>query len=253
VASRRIRFVNTDQGAMHVASSVPFRVVAIDGIDVHGPTTLAPSTYVEVPAAGRVDLVLDGAATSARVGVVGGASLVLGGGTAPFTARKPLDPLHYGAPDPSLKTPRPDRRFNYVIGQRRGYLDGKYGNWFTIDHELIPNVPMFMVKPGDTVRVRFKNNTFVDHPMHLHGQHMLVLSRNGHASKGSPWWVDTLEVHPGETYIVQITADNPGVWMFHCHILAHAAEGLMTHLSYLNVHDPYRVGAVNHLVTNHPA
>ncbi len=160
--------------------------------------------------------------------------------------------MHYGTPDPTVTTPRPDRRFQYVIGQKLGWLDGKYGNWFTIDHELIPHVPMFMVKPHETVRVEFKNTTSVDHPMHLHGHHMLVLSRNGHPSDGAPWWVDTLEVHPGQTFVVQITTDNPGDWMFHCHILAHAANGLMTHMSYMNVRNPFLIGEINRKLTNHP-
>ncbi|HVQ86981.1 MAG TPA: multicopper oxidase family protein [Actinomycetes bacterium] len=253
VGGRRIRFVNTNQSAMHVASSVPYKVVAIDGVDLHGPTTVDEGTYVEVPAAGRVDIVLDPSATAARVGVIGGPSLVLGGGLPPrLHAGQALDPLHYGTPDPSVTTPTPDRRFDYIVGQKRGYLDGKLGTWFTINHELIPHVPMFMVKPGETERVRFKNNTAIDHPMHLHGQHMLVLSRNGHPSTGSPWRVDTLEVHPGETFIVQIRTNNPGEWMFHCHILAHAAAGLMTHLSYMNVREPFRIGEITRRLTNHP-
>ena len=253
VAGRRIRFVNTNQTVMRVASSAPFKVAAIDGVDLNGPTTLTPNTYVEVPAAGRVDIVLDGATTSARVGVVNGPSLVLGGGSPPaLDAQRAFDPLHYGAPDPSVKTPRPDRRFDYIIGQKRGYLDGKYGTWFSIDGELIPHVPMFMVKPGETIRVRFKNNTTIDHPMHLHGQHMLVLTRNDKPSTGSPWWVDTLEIHPGQSFTVQVTTNNPGDWMFHCHILAHAGAGLMTHLSYMNVRNPFRIGVITRKLTNHP-
>ena len=253
VGGRRIRFVNTNQTAILVASSVPYKVAAIDGVDLNGPTTLDTQTYVEVPAAGRVDIVLGAAATSARVGIVNGPSLVLGGGSPPKLAVSTMfDPLDYGAPDPSVDTPAPDRKFDYIVGQKRGYLDGKFGTWFTINRKLIPDVPMFMVKPGETVRVRFKNNTTIDHPMHPHGQHMLVLSRDGVPASGSPWVVDTLEVHPGETYVVQITTDNPGDWMFHCHILAHANAGLITHLSYLNVKNPFRIGVISRKLTNHP-
>lgn len=253
VGDRRIRFVNTNQTAMRVASSVPFTVAAIDGIELNGPTSVGAATAVEVPAAGRVDIVLGSAATSARVGVINGPSLVLGGGSPPtLAASQDLDLLDYGAPDPTTSTPPPDRRFDYVVGQKAGYLDGRYGTWFTINRELIPDVPMFMVKPNETVRVRFKNNTFVDHPMHLHGQHMLVLSRNGVPSTGSPWWVDTLEVHPGDEFTVQVTTDNAGDWMFHCHILSHASAGLMTHMSYMNVRNPFRIGVINQKLTNHP-
>lgn len=253
VAGRRIRFVNTNQTAMRVASSDPFTVVAIDGTDLNGPTPVGSGTAVEVPAAGRVDIELEAGVTSARVGVINGPSLVLGGGTPPtLAASADLDLLHYGAPDPATNTPPPDRRFDYVIGQKAGYLDGKYGTWFTINRELIPNVPMFMVKPDETVRVRLKNNTPVDHPMHLHGQHMLVLSRNGSPATGSPWWVDTLEIRPGEEFTVQVSTNNPGDWMFHCHILAHAGAGLMTHMSYLNVRNPFKIGVINRRLTNHP-
>ena len=36
--------------------------------------------------------------------------------------------------------------------------------------------------------------------MHLHGHHVVVLARNGVPATGSPWWVDSLNVLPGETY-----------------------------------------------------
>jgi FtsP/CotA-like multicopper oxidase with cupredoxin domain len=88
--------------------------------------------------------------------------------------------------------PKPDRTFDYVIGQRTGYLDGHKGTWFSINGKLIPHVPMFMANKGDDVRVKFVNRTSIDHPMHLHGQHMLVLSRNGVKSSGAPWWVDRM-------------------------------------------------------------
>ena len=61
--------------------------------------------------------------------------------------------------------------------------------------------------------------------MHLHGHHVLVLSRDGVPATGSPWWTDTLNVRPGESYVVAFRADNPGIWMDHCHNLPHAAEG----------------------------
>ena len=62
------------------------------------------------------------------------------------------------------------------------------------------------------------------HPMHLHGHHAVVLSRNGVPSTGSPWWVDSLNVADGDTYEIAFVADNPGIWMDHCHNLEHAAR-----------------------------
>ena len=84
------------------------------------------------------------------------------------------------------------------------------------------------------------------HPMHLHGHHILVLSRNGIAAQGSPWWVDSLEVGVGESYDIAFVADNPGLWMDHCHNLTHAAEGLVAHLMYTGVTSSYVVGGDDH-------
>ena len=84
---------------------------------------------------------------------------------------------------------------------------------------------MFMVRRGDVVRMRISNRTLVVHPIHLHGHHALVVARDGVPSTGAAWWVDSLEVDPGESYDLVFVADNPGVWMFHCHNLPHARAG----------------------------
>nr|WP_240192218.1 multicopper oxidase domain-containing protein [Glycomyces sp. YM15] len=77
---------------------------------------------------------------------------------------------------------------------------------------------------------------------HLHGHHAVVLSRDGVAATGSPWWVDSLEVRDGEAYEVAFVADDPGIWMDHCHNLPHAVEGLVAHLLYEGVSEPFRIG-----------
>jgi FtsP/CotA-like multicopper oxidase with cupredoxin domain len=102
---------------------------------------------------------------------------------------------------------------------------------------------MLHVEQGDLVRTTFINRTTADHPMHLHGHHMLVLSRNGNRSTGSPWWTDTLNVGPGEQYVVAFRADNPGIWMDHCHNLQHAADGFVVHLAYRGVGEVYQIGS----------
>jgi FtsP/CotA-like multicopper oxidase with cupredoxin domain len=78
--------------------------------------------------------------------------------------------------------------------------------------------------------------------MHLHGHHVLVLSRGDEPVSGSPWWADTLNVGPHERYRVAFRADNPGLWMDHCHNLRHARDGLTMHLAYGGVTTPFHVG-----------
>jgi FtsP/CotA-like multicopper oxidase with cupredoxin domain len=68
---------------------------------------------------------------------------------------------------------------------------------------------------------------------------VLVLSRNGKAVTGSPLWLDTFDVRPGEVWKVAFRADNPGVWMNHCHNLGHAAAGMALHLEYDGVTTPF--------------
>ena len=101
---------------------------------------------------------------------------------------------------------------------------------------------MFVVRKGDVVHVTISNHSGQVHPMHLHGHHAVVLSRDGKKATGSPWWFDSLDVQNGQSFEVAFLADNPGIWMDHCHNLKHAKQGLVTHLVYEGVTTPYRLG-----------
>jgi FtsP/CotA-like multicopper oxidase with cupredoxin domain len=245
----RVRVVNTDNGPMETWSSAPFRVVAVDGHDVHGPTPVSGKA-VTVTAGGRADLEVtvpaDG--TPVRLQVGAATALLVGPAGRAAVPRVPqpqsnLDLLSYGTPAPIGFDPaHPDRRFTFSIGRRPGFLDGKPGVWWSVNGHLFPDMPMFVVSKGDVVVVHIENHSGDVHPMHLHGHHAVVLSRDGHPATGSPWWFDSLNVLDGESYDVAFLADNPGVWMDHCHNLQHATQGLVTHLMYTGVTDPYRVG-----------
>ena len=155
-----------------------------------------------------------------------------------------LDLLSYGTPaDLPFDAAEADRRFDYAIGRRPGFVNGRPGLWWSINGKLFPDVPMFMVEERDVVVFRIENDSGESHPMHLHGHHAVVLSRNGEPATGSPWWVDSLEVASGDEYEIAFRADNPGVWMDHCHNLPHAKEGLVAHLMYAGVTTPYEVGS----------
>ncbi|WP_043976983.1 multicopper oxidase family protein [Priestia megaterium] len=104
---------------------------------------------------------------------------------------------------------------------------------YTINNRTYPNTEPLNVKEGDSVKVTLKNTSqSVDHPMHLHGHFFQVLSKNGKTIEGSPLMKDTLNVKPGEEYVVAFKADNPGNWMFHCHDLHHASAGMVTEVKY---------------------
>ncbi len=248
----RIRIINTDNGPVEVWLTHPYRMVAVDGQDVNEPTEVA-DLAVTVTAGGRADLEFDVPEDGSAVRIeIGGSTSVLVG---PATATAPevpkpedhLDLLTYGTPAPiGFDADTADREFDYNIGRRPGFVDGKPGLWWSINGKLYPDVPMYVVQEGDVAVMRIRNDSGDVHPMHLHGHHAVVLSRDGVRATGSPWWVDSLNVLDGEEYEIAFLADNPGVWMDHCHNLKHAAEGLIAHLMYDTVSTPYVVGGPSH-------
>ncbi|WP_051215075.1 multicopper oxidase family protein [Granulicoccus phenolivorans] len=249
----RVRVANTDSVSTVVwVTGGPYQLVAIDGTDLVGPAEVS-DRKIALSAAGRVDLLVRIPAGGVRIRAPGVALLLAPpgqGGPPQPVANAPtsyLDPLSYGSPAPApFDVDHPTRRFDYAIGRFVGFLNGVPGIWWTINGKMGRHVPMYVVAEGDIVRMRIDNTSGDVHPMHLHGHRLLVLSRNGVPSTGSPWWVDSLDVLNGEHYEVAFVADNPGVWMDHCHNLPHASEGLMTHLSYAGVDTPYRMGPYNH-------
>ena len=66
--------------------------------------------------------------------------------------------------------------------------------------------------------------------MHLHGHTFEVMEINGKEIRGA--LRDTLMVMPHSTVKVQFDANNPGIWMLHCHNAYHAAAGMGTVLQY---------------------
>lgn len=239
----RVRFVNTDNAPLSVWSSTPFLIRAVDGTEVTGPTEVN-GQRVSVTAGARLDIeVVVPESGGARLQVPG-AAVVLGRASDPApqpTSR--LDLLGYGLPTPlSFDPERPHLTFRYDIGRMPGFIDGVPGLWWSVNGRIGDDIATFFVSTGDVVRVSITNASGEVHPMHLHGHHMLVLFRNGEPATGSRWWVDSLNVEHGDTYEVVFVADNPGIWMDHCHNLPHAAEGLLAHVAYEGVSTPFMLG-----------
>jgi FtsP/CotA-like multicopper oxidase with cupredoxin domain len=74
--------------------------------------------------------------------------------------------------------------------------------------------------------IAMTNATAWHHPIHLHGHSFRVISRNGQPTRHREWQ-DTVLVSPREKVEIAFVADNPGDWMFHCHVLEHQAGGMM--------------------------
>ena len=245
----RLRLINTDSlPHRYRIFGVPYKLVAVDGTDVVGPTAVDNKALL-LAAGGRYDVMFTMPARGQAVTLTGlgeQVRMVLGDGApAPGDGSDgDLDLLTYGSPAATAidRNGSFTRDFRMVIDRKISWVQGRLGYQWAVNGETFPRMPMFMVAEDDTVRLTFVNRSTAHHPMHLHGHHLLVLARNGTTATGSPWWTDTLNVAPGEIYDVAFVADNPGVWMDHCHDLSHAADGFVMHLEYEGVSTPYAVG-----------
>ncbi|MFM2374233.1 MAG: Multicopper oxidase [Candidatus Parcubacteria bacterium] len=85
-------------------------------------------------------------------------------------------------------------------------------------------------KKGALVKIALTNDMMaahvMQHPIHLHGQRFVELSRNGVVNQNMVW-KDTLLVLPGEKVEIVVDMSNTGVWMLHCHIVEHLFAGMM--------------------------
>jgi len=98
-------------------------------------------------------------------------------------------------------------------------------NGVSMVHET--RVPLFTMEHGRTYIFEMANLTAFAHPMHLHGHAFRVMTRNGLVVAPAEWR-DTVLVAPQERVEIAFVADNPGDWMFHCHILEHQLGGMMS-------------------------
>jgi FtsP/CotA-like multicopper oxidase with cupredoxin domain len=113
-------------------------------------------------------------------------------------------------------------------------------NLFTINGLASPDTKPLTVKQGDKVRIRLINaSASTTHPMHLHGHQFKIVATDGNpVPEAAQLTKNTVALSPGETYDIEFTADNPGVWAFHCHELHHAEAGMMTLLKYEGYNAP---------------
>jgi FtsP/CotA-like multicopper oxidase with cupredoxin domain len=89
-------------------------------------------------------------------------------------------------------------------------------------YPMNPEWNVYNMGAATSFRFNITNLTPLAHPMHLHGHNMQVLSEglgvwNGTITRPSnPTRRDVQLLQPGGYMVWQVTADNPGVWPFHC-------------------------------------
>ncbi|MGI5454240.1 multicopper oxidase family protein [Streptomyces sp. CA-249302] len=156
------------------------------------------------------------------------AVLRTGGGTAPAASVRPkeldgriltADRLRADA-SVALTRREPDRTIRLQL--TGGMM--KY-DW-AFDRKPYSPTQRHAVRAGERVRLEFENSTTMWHPLHLHGHTFALANTVGGPRK------DTAAVMPNGTLTVDFEADNPGLWMVHCHNVYHSEAGMMTILGY---------------------
>jgi len=233
----RLRLVNVANGRVFAPDFSPLdaKIVAVDGLYTARPL---PAVGFELAPGNRADLdfVVPATLAGQRIAVWDRftrrpfplAEIVVGSGTPVATPDFPpptreLEPPWRLPPDAAV---RAEMRLNARTG-------GPYGiEWMINDQAMshgkhASHDPPFALPLGETSRVRFTNESYRLHPMHLHGMFFRVLARNG-TSVDEPFTRDTVLVHSKESVEVAVRPLDPGLWMAHCHVLEHAEAGMMT-------------------------
>jgi FtsP/CotA-like multicopper oxidase with cupredoxin domain len=119
-----------------------------------------------------------------------------------------------------------------VVNARRG---GPFGIEWTFNNEAFAGHMQahahaaLSLPRGQFARLRFTNESYRLHPIHLHGMFFKLLARNG-AAVDEPFFRDTVLVHGRETVDIGVVPLDAGRWMMHCHILEHAEAGMMSNI-----------------------
>jgi FtsP/CotA-like multicopper oxidase with cupredoxin domain len=261
----RLRITNAAEPGLDLAPltpvllGAPYLVAALDGHDLNGPQQLGPERIplgmgqradliFTMPDSGAVRLVDLKQATLPWSSPVS-PEVTIGNGAAQssvnFGSLPKFDFTRYGTPaaDPVAAAGQFDVTRQIVLGGGLAFRNGNVSFTDSFSGMTSPNIPPIRVREGQLVRLRIVNpGDHSAHPIHIHGHVFTVLAKNGHPLTGSPVHTDTVLVGPHETWDVAFKADNPGIWMLHCHILEHAASGMSMTINYDGIYTPYTMG-----------
>jgi CopA family copper-resistance protein len=121
---------------------------------------------------------------------------------------------------PNQDTREPSRLLEiHLTGNMERYMWSFDGRMFS----SVDDVPIRFAW-NERVRVKLVNNTMMAHPIHLHGMFFELV--NGESAMHQPR-KNVVVVQPGASAQFDLTANEPGDWAFHCHLLYHMHGGMM--------------------------
>lgn len=206
-----------------------WRVVGVDGGRVSEPYT---TERVRLPVGRRYDLEVIPTGREDEVALDVALPTAEGGWDrySAFTATLDWTDPGTGTPPPwpvVEPEPRPEPEQEVVLT-----FDGRGGGTnieWTINDEVWGQHDPLEVRAHTPTRLVIREASRAAHPFHLHGQFFQVVSRNGQPVD-EPGLFDTVLLTGDDEVELFSMMDNPGRWMAHCHILEHAARGMMTEM-----------------------
>lgn len=119
---------------------------------------------------------------------------------------------------------------NFFIGPNQTVADSQKmdWNWHTINGRSGPYAKPLVCKHGERVRVRLLDfSPMQHHPIHMHGHTFWITGHEGARTPKSAWIPRNTElVAVAQASTFEFIANNPGDWMFHCHMVHH----MMNHM-----------------------
>ena len=118
---------------------------------------------------------------------------------------------------PSQDQRAPEREIElHLTGHMQRYM-------WSFDGKKYSDAPdPILVRHGERLRLILVNDTMMEHPLHLHGMWMQLENGSGAYLPRK----HTVVVKPAERLTVVLSADAPGSWAFHCHLLLHMEAGM---------------------------
>lgn len=233
----RLRLINVDSTITYRLnlSSGEARIYALDGNPIK-PRPLGKEYWLGPGM--RIDLAL-------KVPAVGSEELSLRNGPLRLATIKAVASNEPSAEWPPALPPNPvaepdlakaeTLRFNFEwaasLASPADEAAGRYKYWqingqaWDINDKTCADRPIAKLKKDGHYIFVLRNMAQYQHPIHLHGLIFKVLDSN--RRKIEPYYTDTFLLGKNETARIAFVADNPGVWMFHCHVIDHMETGLM--------------------------
>ena len=221
----RMRLINAATNRIFPVqvSGVTGLVVALDGMALAVPR---PLDEIILAPAQRADLIVDvlgpvGFDMVTRDGSYRLADLAAEG----ENTDRQSGPILALAP-PDLPVPAAPTQ-HLTLKMMGGAMGGRHGGdniWAFNDISDLQEAPFGSFERGETVRITMVNDTSFPHGIHLHGHHFYEVGADDTLGDLR----DTTLVNAGESRDIICVFDNPGNWLFHCHMLSHAIGGMRT-------------------------